>query len=150
MMKGTTYLDDNTVDNKRADITIILTANDPNKERREIHYRNRPFYEKFFNLEPSRVEYREIFVGAYNCLSPYLDTADNGNKVFKSHEFPPEFRTNPIHSWLRTEFEIVDHFPKITSATITGAEDWKILDLSCHFIDLKVEDRSRGCLMLET
>ena len=143
-MKGTTYLDNNTVDNRRADITILLTANEPNKERREIHYRNRPFYEKFFNREPHRVEYREIFVGAYNCLSVHLETADNGNKVFNPSNFPPEFRTNEIHSWLRTEFEIVDHFPIIVAATITGAEDWKILDLTCHFIDLKSEDRSRG------
>ena len=143
-MKGTTYLDENTSDGTRADITVILTANEPNLERRKIHYRNRIYYEKFFNLEPSRVEYRDIFVGAYNCLAADINVDDNGNKIFSATNFSHEFRDNPIHNWLRTEFEIADHFPLITSATVTGADDWKILELSCRFIDLKVENRSKG------
>ena len=143
-MKGTTYLDNNTTDGQRADITITLTATETNRERRLIHYRNKPFYEKFFNLEPHRVEYREAFVGIYNCLASHIPDNDFGSKIFTVNNFPQEFLANDIHSWLRTEFEIVDHYPRITAVTITGADDFKFMDVSCHFIELKREDRSRG------
>ena len=143
-MKGTTYLDDNTFDNQRADIIITLTAFETNLERRSIHYRNRPYYEKFFNLEPHRVEYREAFVGIYNCLISHVSDSDRGNKIFTASNFPQEFCDNEIHGWLRTEFEIVDHYPIITAVTITGADDLKLMDITCHFVDLKREDRSRG------
>ena len=144
MMEMSTYLDDNTVDNRRADITVVFTVNDSNFNRRKIHYENRRSYETFLHHDNYRTECRDVVVGVFNCLNRHISAADNGIKTFLYSDFPQEFLSNPIHDWLRLEFEIEGHFPKIGMATIAGADDKKYMELCCHFIDFKPEARANG------
>lgn len=144
-MRYATYLDDNTEDNKRSDIEVFFTVNENNPVRRTLHYQNRTSYERFLNHDAYRTECRDKIVGIYNCLAGNISVLDNGTKIFLESDFPPEFKLNPIHNWLKFEFDIENHYPKIGSVTITGADDLKIMEVSCHFIDTKQpEGRSRG------
>ena len=136
-MKFSSYLDDNTEDNRRSDIEVVFTVNENDPARRIMHYQNRSSYEKFLHHDDYRTECRDKIVGIYNCLSGYISLLENGSKIFQNSDFPPGFESNPIHDWLKFEFEIENHYPKIGSVTITGAEDLKIMEVSCHFIDTK-------------
>ena len=144
-MKYSTYLDDNTEDNLRADINVVFTVNENNPVRRALHYQNRTSYEKFLCHDKYRTECRDKIVGIFNCLSDNLSVLDNGTKIFREIDFPMEFKLNPIHDWLKFEFEIENHYPKIGMVTIAGADDLKVMEVSCHFIDTKKpEARVRG------
>ena len=144
-MKYSSYLDDNTEDNLRADINVVFTVNENDPVRRAMHYQNRTSYERFFSHDNYRTECREKIVGIFNCLSTYLSVLDNGTKIFRETDFPQEFRANPIHDWLKFEFEIENHYPRIGMVTISGADDLKIMEVSCHLIDVKKpEGRYRG------
>ena len=144
MMEMSTYLDENTSDNRRADITVTFTVNESNPSRRKMHYENRHSYEKFLHHDDYRNECRDVVVDVYNCLIGQVNAEDNGIKIFTSSDFPQDFHSNPIHDWLKFEFEIEDHFPKIGMVAITGADDKKYMELACHFVDIKPEARFRG------
>ena len=143
-MEMSTYLDDNTADNRRADITVSFTVNESISTRRSLHYENRRSYERFLHHDDYRTECRDMVMGVYNCLISRTNIADNGIKIFSSTDFPQEFHAIPIHDWLRFEFEIENHFPKIGMVAIAGADDKKYMELACHFIDIKPEARARG------
>ena len=144
-MKFTSYLDDNTEDNLRADIYAVFTVNESDPARRAMHYQNRNSYEKFLHHDDYRTECRDKIVGIFNCLSPKIAVLENGAKIFREPDFPPDFRSNPIHDWLKFEFEIENHFPKIDMVTISGADDLKFMEVTCHFNDVKKPgDRFRG------
>ena len=144
MMEMSTYLDDNTPDNRRSDITISFTVNESNPVRRNAHYENRRSYERFLHHDDYRTECRDMVVGVYNCLTRQINPADNDMKIFSFSDFSQDFLSLPIHDWLRFEFEIEDHFPKIGMVAIAGASDKKYMELACHFIDIKPEARARG------
>ena len=143
-MEMSTYLDDNTADNRRADITVSFTVNESIPARRLMHYENRRSYEQFLHHDNYRTECRDMVVGVYNCLNNGVNPADNGIKIFSYSDFPQDFHTIPIHDWLKFEFEIENHFPKIGMVAIAGADDKKYMELACHFLDIKPEARARG------
>ena len=144
MMEMSTYLDDNTADNRRADITIAFTVNESDPSRRNLHYENRRSYETFLHHDDYRTECRDVVVGVFNCFNDLISIADNGIKTFSFSDFPQNFLDNPIHDWLRFEFEVENHFPKIGMVTIAGADDKKYMELSCHLINIKPEARAKG------
>ena len=145
MMTYNTYLNDNTRDNRRADLSVIITVTENNSDVRHTHYNNRSLYQNWLNRDSWYDDNRKNFVGVYEFFARLISDTDNGIKTFDNTNFPDNFHSQEIHDWLRY-WETDNLFPRISMIAIMGGEDHKFMELSCHLVSSisKTETRGRG------